>query len=520
MSPTDIKFSTIAETKIHYDRDRTQDYGTIGRPVQLFTERNFHDDLEVCFQDLWGICPLGKANIITTAGTFVPESEGFHSVGQAFDLDGLFWDDREFVTYDDGFRGGDKKFYFGVNAVLHKHFGVVLNYSYNALHQDHFHIDDSLPVGFATNARSKVTFLQGALVHIMKISIGTGSEPTEDDIDGDYGPNTNRGVMAALAELNINGSLNSKTVWLQFLDALARRAFGKSSIAKKNISITSPTENQRLLIADTVVFSGTADPDVVSVKLLAENRFDLGAKIPVKSGKWKSSYTFIQGGARKIIVKGFDKNDNQIASTEVNILLLSGSGGNGYKPPTLSIARLGTIPSLLDGATQVMETFLGGKILFRLLSGQLYVDADMDIDADGSPNYQKLDPQYGQRDTSLRYSDGSSVDAEKVPYFVLPGNFFQQQGIRLGDIAAVVYKGRVEFAILADIGPTTKIGEGSIALSRSLGNEPVINGTVQNGIDEDVVYIVFPGSGNGTPQTVDAVRVKGRKLFSDLGGIV
>jgi hypothetical protein len=62
------------------------------------------------------------------------------------------------------------------------------------------------------------------------------------------------------------------------------------------------------------------------------------------------------------------------------------------------------------------------------------------------------------------------------------------------------------------------MGEGSIALSRSLGNEPLIDEVVRAGIDNDVIYIVFPGSGDGTPQTPAAIRGKGKALFNALGG--
>ncbi|MEG4023821.1 glycoside hydrolase family 75 protein [Microcoleus sp. S13C4] len=518
MSPTDVKFSQISGVAVHYDRDRPEDYGTRGRSLQFFAEQQFYDELELCFDELWTICPLGKPEVIASAGTFVPENPGLHGDGRAFDLDGIFWSNRSFVTFDDGFRGGDKKFYFGINAVFQKHFGVVLNYLFNTDHRDHFHIDDSSPVGFDSGARNKVTFVQGALVHVMGISIGSGNLPDPDDIDGDYGPNTDRGVSQALSALSISGSLRSKSVWLNFLNAIARKAFGASAPIARAITVTTPTEGQQFSLGDTVAFTGTAETGIETVKLLAENRFDLGGEVAVAAGNWAVPYKFTQGGQRKIIVKGFDKDGTQVANSERTILLINQPNAPGYSPPTASVSRLGSIPSLLSSATQVTQTFLGGKVIFRLPSGQLYIDGDMDIDADGSPRARELDPCCGQTETSLRYSDRQSVNAENIPYFVLPGGFFQSRGIRLGDIAAVIYKSRIEYAVLADIGPTNKIGEGSITLSRSLGNEPLVNGIVQSGIDEDVIYIIFPGSGDGTPQTVDLIRAKGQALFAALGG--
>ncbi len=518
MSPTDIKFSNLDGASVHYDRDQPEDYGTPGRPLQFFAERNFHADLQDCFAELWTVCPLGKADIVASAGTFVSGNPGLHGSGRAFDLDGIFWQNRSFVTLNDGFRGGDIKFYFGVNAVLQKHFGVVLNYLFNPDHRDHFHIDDSLPVGFDAGARSKVTFLQGALVHIMGVSIGLGSSPDPGDIDGEYGPNTDRGVIKALATLGINGSLTTKSVWLSLLDALARKAFGITAPASRSITFTTPVEGQQFSLADTVIFTGTTESGVAAVKLLAENRFDLGGRISVSGNSWQIPYKFNQGGSRRIIIKGFDANDIQVASAEINISLINKPGIGGYASPSASVDRLGSIPSLLNNATQIMQTFAGGKIIFRLPGGELYIDADMDIDADGSPRAREIDPCCGQLETSLRYPGGKSVNAEDIPYFVLPGGFFQSRGIQLGDIAAVIYNNRIEYAVLADVGPTNKIGEGSIALSRSLGNEPLRNGIVRIGIDDDVIYIVFPGSGDGTPQTISSIRTKGKALFTTLGG--
>ena len=518
MGATDIRFSKIAGVQINYDRDSPQDYGTRGRAGTWATDLQFHNSLEICFQDLWNVCPLGKAEIITTAGTFVSGNPGMHGLGRAFDLDGMFWRDRSFVTLNDGFRNGDRKLYFGINAVLRKHFGVVLNYLYNADHRDHFHIDDSRSVNFSADSQSTVYFLQGALVHVMGISVGQSENILDpDDIDGTWGDNTNRGVVRALSEFGINGSIANRAVWINLVDAIARRAFDSTLPDTHSIAFTSPSPGQRIPIGGTVDFAGTADGDIKTVRLLAENRFDLGTDTDV-TGRWELQYTFNTGGHRNIIAKGYDANDRQIASQSLSITLFNQPGVNGYRPPSTSQSRLGSITTLLNTATQVMESFTGGKIILRLQSGELYIDADMDIDADGSPRAREIDPCCGQVETSLRYPDGSSVNSELIPYFVLPGGFFQSRGIRLGDIAAIIHNDRIEYAILADVGPANKIGEGSIALSRSLGSEPIINGIVKVGIDEDVIYIVFPGSGDGTPQTIESVRTKGKSLFAALGG--
>ena len=189
-----------------------------------------------------------------------------------------------------------------------------------------------------------------------------------------------------------------------------------------------------------------------------------------------------------------------------------------YQPPSPNIALLGSITNLLANATAVNHAFVkGGKAVFVLAGGALYYDSLLDLDSDGS-KFAAADPT-GQSGTSLTQPDGSPVDADTVPYIVLPGHFYQQFNIRMGDIAAVMFNGLLEFAVFADVGPHNKIGEGSIALHRSLGHEVVINGVFHDdAIDENVVTIVFPGSGNGTPQTPDAIRTQGGVLLQALGG--
>lgn len=117
----------------------------------------------------------------------------------------------------------------------------------------------------------------------------------------------------------------------------------------------------------------------------------------------------------------------------------------------------------------------------RLPNGAVYFRAGMMIDADGSPRAKELDPKNGQLDTSLRYPDGSSVNAETMAYYVLPGGKYQKFDISKGDIAAVRYKGLVIFSVFADVGPPNKIGEGSMALASKL---TIPNSPINGGIND------------------------------------
>jgi hypothetical protein len=91
------------------------------------------------------------------------------------------------------------------------------------------------------------------------------------------------------------------------------------------------------------------------------------------------------------------------------------------------------------------------------------------------------------------------VDSSVVPYIALqgPGDTpgpFRGTGLKIGDLAFVINgdTGKWSYAIYADW--KSGVGEGSIALAKALGlNSSPING----GADEDVLTIVFPGSGSG-----------------------
>jgi hypothetical protein len=121
------------------------------------------------------------------------------------------------------------------------------------------------------------------------------------------------------------------------------------------------------------------------------------------------------------------------------------------------------------------------------------------------------DPTKSRTDP-LRY-----VDAESIPYIVLPGGM--GAGAGLGDYAVVVNRtnNNVSAAICGDIGPRHKIGEASIAAAKAIGipSSPR-NGGVSSKI---VLYVVFAGSGDHRPKTAEEIQSEATRQFADWGGL-
>lgn len=127
----------------------------------------------------------------------------------------------------------------------------------------------------------------------------------------------------------------------------------------------------------------------------------------------------------------------------------------------------------------------------------VYWKADLDIDCDGRTGEHcnsATDPQYTPA-TAYTRSDGRPLDAERLPYVVVPGpsdNWdHRAHDIRGGSLAAVVHGDRVRYAVVGDIGPRDLIGEASYAAARSLG---IPADPRSGGAASGVTYIVFRGS--------------------------
>ena len=152
-------------------------------------------------------------------------------------------------------------------------------------------------------------------------------------------------------------------------------------------------------------------------------------------------------------------------------------------------------------------------------------------DSGGKPVVQtSTDPAPGFYVSATSLQDGTKdranplryVNSETIPYIVVPSQLLAMAGVKLGDFAVVLNtkNQKLCYAIVADLGPRNRIGEGSIALANAIGvplgggAHPVMGGGAADGI----IYKIFPGSGTGWPKTLDEINAEGERLLKAWGG--
>jgi hypothetical protein len=184
----------------------------------------------------------------------------------------------------------------------------------------------------------------------------------------------------------------------------------------------------------------------------------------------------------------------------------------------------GMCAGIADGKP-VDNAFIGPHVFVQVAAQDLFSvrfrDLNEDNDGDTPDSIRRQDPT-SQRTTSFTQANGRALNSVDVPYYVEPlGPFRSNMGTGQGDIAAFLRpmpNGDVNlaFAICGDLGPRNKWGEGSIALHRALGHNPIdANGrlhdsaiTVLNNGAPGLVAIVFEGSA----AKINALKAQGQAL--------
>ncbi|WP_246843592.1 glycoside hydrolase family 75 protein, partial [Allokutzneria sp. NRRL B-24872] len=110
-------------------------------------------------------------------------------------------------------------------------------------------------------------------------------------------------------------------------------------------------------------------------------------------------------------------------------------------------------------------------------------------------------------------SDGKPLNAAKLPYIVVPSSSsiwkYSSSQLKGGGSCAVIYNGKVEYAVIGDTGPSQIIGEASYATAKDLGINPDPS---NGGTDSGVTYICFKNSTVSPIENHSAATSKGESL--------
>jgi hypothetical protein len=103
-------------------------------------------------------------------------------------------------------------------------------------------------------------------------------------------------------------------------------------------------------------------------------------------------------------------------------------------------------------------------------------------------------------DNNVAMKKKRSLISSEDPFIVIPQDWPKDKSdthaCQLGDYAAVVYKGKIYPAIVADLGPVAKTGEASLRLNRVI--TPTASGRAGAISGPKATYLIFPGTANTT----------------------
>jgi hypothetical protein len=181
------------------------------------------------------------------------------------------------------------------------------------------------------------------------------------------------------------------------------------------------------------------------------------------------------------------------------------------------LAKTNSCKQISNGKYKTDEDVSGKTVAVCDANGAVFWKADMDIDCDGQRSTQcneDTDCCY-QDDTAFHQSDGKPLNAAKLPYIVVPSSSsiwkYSSSQLKGGGSCAVIYNGKVEYAVIGDTGPSQIIGEASYATAKDLGINPDPS---NGGTDSGVTYICFKNSTVSPIENHSAATSKGQSLAS------
>ena len=105
------------------------------------------------------------------------------------------------------------------------------------------------------------------------------------------------------------------------------------------------------------------------------------------------------------------------------------------------------------------------------------------------------------------------------PYIVIPGAFTRERdGAKTGDYALVIFGDGIYPAIVGDIGPNDKVGEASFRIAKEINQQSTpYNRPVS---ELKATYLIFPGTADTPfgPPDLEKLQARCQKLVDEIGG--
>jgi hypothetical protein len=196
----------------------------------------------------------------------------------------------------------------------------------------------------------------------------------------------------------------------------------------------------------------------------------------------------------------------------------AGGGGTGGMPAAADLLALTrTCGHVVSSHRYATDDGATSDIDICSLNGAVFWTADMDVDCDGrnvGDGKCPGDDCCYQPQTAITNASGDFLAASVTPYVVIPGDF-SVAGLKDGTVVAVIYGGKVQYAVFGDTGPNNIIGEASYACAAALGIDPDPG---HGGTDAPVTYIAFTGTATVPANIEDqtATRALGERLAAQL----
>lgn len=104
------------------------------------------------------------------------------------------------------------------------------------------------------------------------------------------------------------------------------------------------------------------------------------------------------------------------------------------------------------------------------------------------------------------------------PYIVIPGVFIRSKEAKVGDYAVVVFGDKIYPALVGDVGPNDRTGEASLRIAKEINSQATpYNRPVS---DLKVTYLIFPGTAESPfgPPDLDKIQARCQALVDEIGG--